>query len=220
MAKFTYSQDLNDGLLDFQGNLVLTVKAGSDKASWIDDQTGAKLIVEGRNLSEAGMDTDLLGSGRITEAEMLNGDGKRVISISGMDVKATQLMTAFESGGSASVINFLTSGDDRVIGSRHHELLIGGAGDDVMTGKGGSDDFAFHELDGRAFRGAISSEHDVITDFDAWGDDHDFLSLDRDYEYKATHGGQDTLLTFDDGSTLLLEDVTRNGFKHYLSTIE
>jgi hypothetical protein len=216
MAKFKYSQNIEDALDDLEGDLMLHVKPDGRKAVWVDDVSGARIVYEGRNLAASTTDPDMLGGGRITSIEMIDPNGKPVASITEFQIKATDLMAAYESGGSAGIALYLAQGDDRVIVSKEGDLLIAGAGDDEMTGKAGSDLFEFQALvlDGRNAR-PVEAERDVITDFDTRGADADELGLHQDFTYRGCHHGDDTLLTFEDGSTLLLEGVKKAAFEHY-----
>jgi hypothetical protein len=221
MAKFTYNQDLENGLGDFQGSLDLHVAASGNKATWTDDVSGGQIAVEGKNLAAWVDDADYLGGGKITGAVMTDGDGKTIVSIADISLKATALMTAFQNGGTEGVIYFVTQGDDTVTGSKHGDYLVGGDGSDVMTGKAGSDMFEFSSEGGEAVRARDAEviEHDVITDFDVKGGDADLLGLYQMFVVKSVHHGDDTRLDFDDGSTLVLEGVKKSAFEHYLDNL-
>lgn len=221
MPKFTYNQNLETGLGDFEGSLDLHVAASGKKAVWTDDASGGQIAVEGKNLAAWVDDADYLGAGKITSAVMTDGDGKQVVSISDISVKATGLMTAFQYGGTEGVVYFITQGNDEILGSKHGDYLVGGDGDDVMTGKAGSDMFEFSSEGGEAARSRDIEiiEHDVITDFDVKGQDADMLGLYQMYQVKGIHHGDDTRLDFDDGSTLVLEGVKKSAFEHYIDTL-
>lgn len=217
MAKFKYSQILEG---TFEGSLDLKVKKQGTVAVWTDDTSGAQIKLEGKNFEVSSEDEDYLSAGKINTVEITNGDKKDVLEITGLNLKATKVMDAFNEGGQLGVLYYITKGDDEIIGSKKADQLIGGAGNDTMTGGKGSDYFDFHTAVVWEPRGKATAEADVIKDFDTTGDDHDTLnmSLNMEWSYKKIHQNQDTLVTWDDGSTLLLEGVTKAEFKTYIET--
>lgn len=219
MAKLKYLQNISEQSEDFTGDFDLTVKQNGKQATWVVDGSGAQVVLEGTGLAASEEQPDWIGAGKITGVTLINGDEKQVVDISGLNIKATKLTAVYESEGVAGLLNLVTSGDDTVVGTKKADYLISGAGDDELTGKGGSDTFSFHAL---VFEeaGKKSSEADVITDFDVKGDDRDYLELDQDYSVKGVHKQHDTLLTFDDGSTLLLEGVTKKQFTAYMDSLD
>ncbi len=106
-------------------------------------------------------------------------------------------------GGSGD--DFLLGGDgaDRLMGGIGNDTLKGGAGDDWLSGGSGTDKFVFN------------AGHDIIDDF-ALGED--MLELDARLwtgltaaadllQLYASANSQGTLITFDTGDTLFLENV-------------
>ena len=92
------------------------------------------------------------------------------------------------------------AGDDIINGKGGTDSITGGLGDDLLTGGSGGDTFVF-----RAFFG-----DDVITDFTARGSNHDYLKIDHalaasfpEVMSHATQVGADTLITFGEDSILL-----------------
>lgn len=126
-------------------------------------------------------------------------------------VDATQVQSLVIDG---SALNFFlsvlgTSGDDVIIGGTSGDGLAGGAGFDVLTGGAGTDVFDF-----RSASDSISSEPDIITDFDG-----DFIYLaeidgnttkpgDQDLHFGATpnHTG-DVTVTYDSGQDVTFVNV-------------
>ena len=215
MAKMKYGQNLEFGLDNFQVGTHL-VKSSGKQALWVDSVTDATMKLKGKGFEVSDSNGDYLSAGIVRKLVVKDGDGDLVVSVSDLNVKATRVFDAFEKGGFEGVVNFISKGDDRQIGSKHDDLIFGGGGDDVMTGKGGSDLFIFNAQNNQANAGP---EHDVITDFDIKGADADRIFFDEGYKLKAVHGGDDTLVKFDSGSTLLLEDVKKTAFEDYLDTI-
>jgi Ca2+-binding RTX toxin-like protein len=221
MAKFKFTQTLQDATAEFGGPLDLDVKPSGNKAVWTDSVSGGRIVIEGKNLEAAHGGNDLLAGGRITGGVVMDVDGNKIVTISDLSVKATGLMAAYQNAGNDGIFNFLTQGDDEVIGTRGADWLIGGNGDDVMTGKAGADTFQFQDVVvlRKGAHGKSGAERDIITDFDVEGDDADSLSLLQGFEIASAHHGHDTRLDFDDGSTLLLKDVTKSEFEAYLDAI-
>jgi Ca2+-binding RTX toxin-like protein len=92
---------------------------------------------------------------------------------------------------------------ENVVGSAHDDVIIGNREDNVFTGGAGSDTFVFRHAIG----------HDTIKDFDANGNDHDFLQLDdyfRDFNELREHAeahGNDVVITIDEHNSITLENV-------------
>ena len=87
------------------------------------------------------------------------------------------------------------NGNDNLNGGNNNDILDGGTGKDVLTGGNGSDTFVF-----KANSGA-----DTITDFD-----EDMDAIDADGAggiVSAVQQGDDTLITFGDGGTVLVLDT-------------
>jgi len=105
------------------------------------------------------------------------------------------------SSGSAHSLDQGTAGNDTIIGSAGNDTLIGNAGNDILTGGAGSDKFVF----GAGFG------QDQITDFTAGTDViefHDGLFADASNVLAvATQSGDDTVITIDASTSLLLKNV-------------
>ncbi|WP_300074641.1 calcium-binding protein [uncultured Ruegeria sp.] len=89
-------------------------------------------------------------------------------------------------------------GKDELDGGSGDDVLTGGSGNDTLTGGSGSDTFVFKE----------DSGEDTITDFNV---DEDVIAIsglnDLNYDLDLEQKGDDTVLTLDDGSKVILEDV-------------
>lgn len=217
MAKIKYALNL-DGDFNFDSDSFdLHVNGKGTNAVWLDEESGVSITLMGKNLSESEENPDMLGGGKFTSVTVEDAEDRLVFSVTDVKFKAADISGAYEANGSPGIAFFLTSGDDRVVGSNKAQIILGGAGDDVMTGKGGSDHFIF-QGEGVAQRKA-GAESDVITDFDVKGDDRDTLQINYDFTLHAKDHGHDTLLRFENGSTLLLEDVTMKQFEHYQETM-
>lgn len=216
MAKFKTNLTIDESN-GFEGSLDLKVKKQGELAVWTDDTTGAQIRATGKNFEVSGDNEDYLGGGKITGVVVTDGDDKTILTISDLNIKATKLMAAFDEGGATGALYFLTKGDDIVIGSKTANAIVGGAGDDTMTGGKGADYFQFHaEMVWDEELKAAAPEHDVITDFDWKGDDRDGLQYLGEFEYAKANKGQDTLVTYEDGSTLLLEGVKKAQFADWV----
>lgn len=216
MAKFKYSQNI-EGDIGFDGALDLQVKINGKEATWTDDVTGAEIKVFGKNFDISEDNEDYLGSGKINSVVVTDDDGKKVVTVTDLNIKATTVMAAFEELGVSGLLYAITAGDDIVVGSKQSEYLLGGAGDDVMTGGKGSDYFEFHAQTEMVLNRKVQPEHDVITDFDWKGADADDLQYVGEYKLKGIHNGEDTRITWlDDHSTVVLEGVTKAQFKQWV----
>ncbi len=88
-----------------------------------------------------------------------------------------------------------SAADDALVGTSGSDLFTGGAGDDVFTGGGGHDAFVF----------APGSGDDTITDFTVGTD---ALMLTGGMTASFVEQGNDTLVNFDTGDSVLLVGVT------------
>ena len=217
MAKFKYSQNIEDSI-DFDGDLGLQIKQQHHKAIWTDDQTGAQIILGGKGFQASEEDTDRFSGGTIHKIVITDGDQKVVVTITHLNIKATDLQAVWDDNGIVSVASYLARGNDTVVGSGEGDYLLGSAGNDRMTGKGGSDYFEFQYASLKMAEGKSQPEHDVITDFDLKGEDADHLGIHQEFTYKGVHQGHDTMLIFEDDSTLLLEGVKKTAFQQYLES--
>lgn len=211
MGKLKYKGDLEADSEDFSGGFDLTVKSNGKEARWVNTETGAMIVVEGKNLSVHEENPDLLTNGRITSFTVYNAGEKLRLDITDISIPASYVTVGLDMGGYMGAIDSVALKKDTAIGSNKNDFIFSGGGNDTLTGKGGSDTFYFHSI--LTGQGA---EQDVITDFDTKGADADKLQFVRILEsYKGINGGDDTRLTFADDSTLLLEDVTKAEFKSY-----
>lgn len=97
-------------------------------------------------------------------------------------------------------------GDDELRGGREDDLLFGGVGNDTLWGNHGADHFLFAGQQG----------HDVLKDFDAGEDVLDMSLLGYDSAMlffsnaEVRQDGQDVLITFNDESSVRLENTDLN----------
>lgn len=215
MAKLKYILNLSLASDDFTGGFTLSVADSGKTANWISDETDAELRFTGKNLSAG--DDDVFDGGTINGMRLVNPENQTILDITGLHVNAVTLGAAFEDNGIYYALAVATNGDDTVTGSKKDDYLNSGAGDDVLTGKGGSDTFVFQSMVGFRSNAKVSPQHDVITDFQAKGQDADLLIAQQEYlGFKPIHDGEDVRLKFEGGSTLVLEDVTKSEFQYWL----
>lgn len=107
-------------------------------------------------------------------------------------------------GGSSNDTVYGGAGDDTITGGAGDDIIIGGRGDDVMSAGNGSttDTFVIRDGDG----------NDTITDFDPFEPDivrFDMaeMSTYQDVLDRISLDGPDTIITYDNGSTLRLQNV-------------
>jgi Ca2+-binding RTX toxin-like protein len=220
MAKFKYFYNYEAGFSQFQDMSLVNINGAKTEAIWT-NEGGAVISFEGKGF-KGNLTDDVLTAGQVTSITVMHPEVGKLVTISDLDIKATKIMDKLEDGGEAMLF-FLSKGDDRVIGHGGEDLMFGGAGDDVLTGKGGSDMFYFRRYDeGGSETAKASRERDVITDFHTTGENADTLYVDPAEltDYKKANNGKDTLITFDDRSTLLLEGVKRSEFKAYLDSFD
>jgi Ca2+-binding RTX toxin-like protein len=213
---------LDTDVVGFTGELSLSVNNRHTKAVYNDEEGGAKIILQGRDLK---VDGGVLQSGTARSATFEDSNGDPVIAVTSGRWKAAQLGEAAENGDPADLLRALCKGDDKVLGTSGNDVMIGLTGDDVIRGRGGMDSIVGGSGDDIIVGGADSdvfiflpdeAGHDVIRDFDVIGEETDTFKLNQDITVaKAIHQGEDTLIALENGATILLENVTKRQFDEY-----
>jgi hypothetical protein len=225
MAKVVFeSNNISDV---FDGDITVAISPNRKKATYTDDTTDGSLVFTGSGLKAQG-EFPLFTAGTVEKLVVNDKDGILAGTLTDVSVKAKDLSEGFLANGLMGMLAVLLAGKDSIIGSDEEDMLFGfgkadlikggkgedqlagGRGDDTLTGGQHSDTFYFiPSEDGKG--------DDIITDFDAKGEVVDFLLIDGD-EIMTTaraNKNQDTLLTLGNGSTILLEDVTKAEFLAY-----
>ena len=219
MAKIKWIEPDASG---FGGELELSINSSHTKAVFTDNMDGGQIIMFGENLKAKGGNLD---SGSVDKVVFKNGDGDQIIVATDGNYKASKLGNGEEGNGAFGVYLSLFGGDDTVTGSngtdslmgmkgddelfggKGMDILVGGKGDDEMTGGLGQDAFYFENN---------GVQHDIIHDLDVLGEVRDELGIDAEVtKIKSVHNGHDTMLTLENGSTILLEDVKKADFEDY-----
>ena len=219
MANIKWTDPETEG---FSGELELSINAQHTKAVFTDDTLGGQIIMFGENLKMKGGNLD---SGSIDKVIFKNSEGGQILVATDGKFKASDIGAAAEADNAYGVYLSLFKGNDIVTGSNERDNLIGlrgddklfgrngedvlqgGKGDDELTGGLGQDNFLFENS---------GVQHDVIHDLDVLGETRDALSIDAEItKIKGVHNGHDTMLTLDNGSTILLEDVKKADFVDY-----
>ncbi|MGV3551564.1 calcium-binding protein [Rhizobium sp.] len=230
MAKFVYEAMLveNGGLAAFFSDMIMNHErfAPSDPddprggVSYYDISGGSGMI------TFTGVDVYAepdwtLTSGRI-DSVRFGTDWDAALVVTGLDMDVIPLHDALIEQDVLALLERLTRGDDKVIGSvagdylyggrgadrikggDGRDVIVGGLGNDKLTGGAGSDEFFFGARQGK----------DVITDFDAKGGGRrqDYIQLTGDDDFTIRARGDDTILDFGNGSTLTLLGVDRSDF--------
>jgi Ca2+-binding RTX toxin-like protein len=219
MVKATFTSQLDFESLDHyydESSLELRTER-SGKAVYVDTDSHNRIVLEGSNFTYSG---DMLTGGTITDITFKNGDGDVYASITNADYDAEKLQNALVNKGFDGMLNYAFRDDDVLIGSSARDWLWGGRGDDVLKGHGGrdlldgdkgndtliggggSDLFVFHKNDG----------DDTIKDFDAdgGGRHQDYIGVTSMDSFSIHKSGSDTVIDFDDGSSVTLLDVQRS----------
>jgi Ca2+-binding RTX toxin-like protein len=219
MAKIKW---LADAEQIFGGELELSINSAHTKAVLTDDTYHGQIVMIGENLrAKAGA----LDSGSVHKVVFRDGDGNEVIVATGGKYKASALADAEEAQGAFGIFNALfirndtligsssdntlmgMRGDDEIFGGKGMDTLVGGLGDDELTGGRGVDMFYFENT---------SVQHDIIHDLDVLGEETEQLGIDAEVtRIRGIHNGNDTMLTLDNGSTILLKGVERADFEDY-----
>jgi Ca2+-binding RTX toxin-like protein len=216
----------NDWLSGQGGNNMLTGGAGIDTFKFainIGNDTvtdfGANGDADMLDFSEqiaAGLTPTLTQQGNDTLISFANGSSVLLQNVTTAELNPTA--TGFVHidkpmvfrGGSSDDIITGGSGSDTLWGGDGNDVINGGAGNDWLSGQGGN-----NTLTGGAgidtFKFAINIGNDTVTDFGANGD-ADTLNfaeqLAAGLTPTLTQQGADTLISFTNGSSVLLQNVT------------
>lgn len=176
-------------------------------------------------IQSGGLDSgDALGF-RIERTNGTNGT-EREAAAAGTSGEAPKLVIEYGSPPAAAASSFAfasvavdTSGNDVLDGTDLDDDLAGGAGNDTIDGGAGNDtlnggadnDQLTGGLDADTFVFNEDFGHDTVTDFEA-GDVIEIggrgVVTFAELEALISEAGADTLVTFDDRNSILLEDVT------------
>lgn len=209
----------------FEGFMLLDVNGAKTKAVY-SFETGARIIISGEDLKIDPSDEGLFSKGTVEKVVFKDGDGNEMIVLSDLKFAAKNIGAIETSEGAHGFYELLLGGKDTITGSamgdnidgrngndhinggKGNDTLYGGYGDDVLKGGQGTDVFI---IDPQG-----SKDNDFITDFDIKGPAVDTLAVDETIEtITKTDQGRDTLITFDNGSTLQLDNITKADFLDY-----
>ena len=169
--------------------------SGGGGDDWIDGGIGS-------NTLDGGAGYDILSYRSVLAGVSLNLTTGLVTTSTGTDhiagfeaVIGTRLNDTI-SGSTAADLFYGDSGNDTLDGGAGSDVLNGGKGADRLTGGTGNDVFAY----------VIGDGEDVITDFTRG---QDVLKIGGVSAYKSlVQDGADALITFADGGTIRLQNVT------------
>lgn len=234
MVKLVHAYGLQDVLLaSLYTNTEISLTAHSGKHAILAFGDGYEIDIVGSGLRYNGL---AVTGGTLDRIAFRDPQGNVIATASdleGFDAVSVHDEIVTESG--EALHPFLFAGDDLVIGSGGNDMLQGYGGNDRIRGAGGDDDLrgsagadalfggtGSDELDGGngndtlvgnggpdTFFGGSNSDHDTVRDFDALGGDHDWIMSEGGGEVNWTKKGDDLLLTFESGDTMLLLDVKR-----------
>jgi Ca2+-binding RTX toxin-like protein len=220
MAKIQW---INTDVEGFSGNLELT-SSNNNKAVFTDDPSGARIVMTGEGIKKQGGE---ITGGTIEKLVFEGSDGDNAVVVTGGKYKAAVLHDAAVVGNVAGVYESLFNGNDTVIGSGANDSLVGGRGDDEIFGRGGLDTLVGGRGDDELTGGngvdyfvfypsEDGAGKDIIRDLDISGPQVDQLYIGGDVlAVKKASGGDDTILQFESGGTILLKDVEKADFLDY-----
>ncbi len=175
------------------GNNIVTGAGGNDR---VDGGSGNDSVFGG-----LGNDSVIGGSG---DDFVYGGEGNDSLDAgSGNDTLTGDAGDDFLDGGSGNDTINGGSGADRIDAGSGNDVITGGTGNDVMSGGSGSDVFVF----------GPGSGQDTVTDFRA-GDTLDWSAMTTAGITATTStSGRDTLISFSDGSSILLQNASSSAFR-------
>jgi Ca2+-binding RTX toxin-like protein len=188
----------------------------TDKAVYVDADSGNKIIIEGVGFS---YDGETIEKGRVEEITFVNSTGDEFAAISHVDMGADRLSSLLLDDGVQSMMRVALRNNDLVFGSANADVLVGATGDDVLKARAGADELDGGKGDDRLTGGGgsdlfifVAGGDDVITDFDATGggDGQDYIGVESIDGLKIRDHGDDVVIHFDNGDSLTLLDVKRS----------
>lgn len=190
---------------------------GKKAATWIDDDTGFTIQLRGKGLT---FENGVLVSGTVTKLIFEDVEHLEYATITGT-INAKKL-SGLGDISVEDVIEKISSGNDKIIGTANDDYLEGHAGKDVMLGGAGSDilwggpgkdwmtggagsDYFYY--DGPSDF-SIGDGVAIITDFDARGGgaEQDYLSAEADL-LDIRQSGKNTIVEFADGGSFVLLNI-------------
>lgn len=221
MARIEFEQPYStfEELWETLGTADLTVEHESKGRIELQDEFGNELEFEGRNLEWD--DENGLVSGRVDEITLSNDDGE-LVEIKDFKLNAAAIQAAFDTDGLQGVAELILDDADDVRGSKGDDWLNGLAGDDELEGDKGSDyllgglgeDMLIGGKDSDYFVFEADGSVDVVKDFDAGGNDPDYVAVDAELLGTATweREGKNLVITFEDQGSIELKGVKPGEF--------
>ena len=157
--------------------------------------------------------------GTITSMTQYNAEGVKYCALSDMNFSAADLpdiVTAWAYFTAQAMLK----GNDKITGSSRNEIMEGMGGRDIINARGGNDAILGSKGNDLITGGAGADEfylqdlagHDTITDFNSKGIDlstHDHILSDGE-SYTARQRGDDTLIEFDNNTSVTLLDFKKS----------
>lgn len=217
MAKLKTFPAHDNGQYPFDGRSALSTVGphNGHSATFIAAFGDGYFVLTGEDLQ---FDADELVGGRITGMTYYSVDDVKRATISDVRINAANI-TYGEYWPYYLSLEMLR-GRDVVEGCRDPDRLDGGEGNDVIFGRGGADSlqggYGRDRLTGNGggdgFYFYAGDEHDVITDFNSKGADHNLH--DKLYafgvDYTVEKQGDDLLVEFDNGASVTLLDFKKS----------
>lgn len=218
MVKAVHGKALGFETIDqvFSNELVLE-KGSKEKAVYVDQNFPmGEMAWVGSGFE---YDGDQLVKGTVEKLVFTDTDGETLMTVEGFEIKATSLTEFLATDGLQGTLEFIFDGNDTIVGTKAADQVYGYEGNDVMkTGKGrdylwggegrdrytggsGADVFNFRVGDGK----------DIITDFDANGENQDIITWDggiADPDISMKNGN--TILDFGEGDIMVLLGVHKS----------
>ena len=187
----------------------ITVIRKTSKVFIYADGDGDTLTFRGTNLKYSG---DTFAGGRVTEVVMRNNLGEIYGRVTELDLKANGLFNVYPPTPT-KIRDVTMAGDDTIIGSVNNDLVYAGTGNDRISGGAGND--RLHGMEGNdkltggkgidtfyfAYVGPFG--RDRVTDFDVANEQ---LGLPN-ANFVTVKDGADTILAWENGSRIRLDDV-------------
>ncbi|RYG67563.1 calcium-binding protein [bacterium] len=218
LAKIIYGNALGPGKViasQYAGTGTF-IEMGTTSATF-QEPDGDRILLEGKQLK---FEDGVLVSGTLTKVEFSDFEHANYGTMTG-DMKASAFNVAY--GDMDALLERLSAGNDRIIGTDNSDYLEGykgndtikggagrdiiwaGRGDDNLFGGEGADYFSFYAI------GTKSEGDDRIYDFDAvgGGNEQDYISCEAE-PISIHKNGKNVIIDFEDGASITLIDVKRS----------
>jgi Ca2+-binding RTX toxin-like protein len=166
-------------------------------------------------------DGDDMTAGKIASIGFVHWQTGTLLSITDLNLKASKLGHVLIDDGIEALMTFVLKGNDTIRGGKADDILSGGAGSDRIFGSAG-DDHILGQRGNDKLTGGAGRDHfyletgggkDVVTDFQATGDAHDWVHLRYGVTYDIIDDRKGAIVRLGSNDTMQLLGVDAGDVK-------